>query len=268
MSIAPHRGPKNEPPAPYDPDGFGSIEKLFAYLKRDVFAGLRSGPFMLVTRFLEHKQTSCSITHGTYENFVVDNHYVGIVAESEDPVVWLGRNGKSSSLLPNGNELCICTTQYAWMDPNGTLEYTGGPLCIQADDFLRTPLKKEFSDQRREGMRAFTLAVGMQAMEKLCGAEKERNHNVPHFYILAAQNLGIPLQAEWLRDAKDGLIREVVKKAKELLAEGGNPGNLLEQARALGMETDDRQIYVDGLRCFPRLVVEDLEKLRQVQAKG
>lgn len=246
MSIrAAYRGPSARP----NPDEFLNSQEMMDFVSKRYFSRAQPGePFFLVTRRI-------ASDFGEGARLRVE-YYVGVLSE-QDPIL---RQAKEHGLF---DSLRIETDRYLEID--GRMALAERPLEFSLIDLNYTPLRKPFEApagqfgllSRRTTrcnclpkFSAFSMAVGITAMERLCVHEAEMRQDLPIGYLRAAGKLGIEVHSLRLKEMRKHFAMEVMTKLlvahlsiarlqRRIQQVRGAVGQTLMEGGALTIVTDD-----------------------------
>ena len=236
-----------------NPGGFAGIGERAAYVKQTYFSALRPGcPFMLVVQYVENQQTSCSLTHGTYDDFITTESYAGIL--SDDAELFKHE--------PSPDAFVISTARYVRFTPWSKMTRDEGKrLRIYGHHFLRTPLDGEFEARNyffRSKPRAFTVAVGREAVEELCLSDRGKELELPGKYVWAAHQLGIGLFQDGMRAVQTSIRYDLMVDLLAHRSDVKRRDELLRKIAEFGFDKDTEPVRILGIRYRPNELVEDI----------
>src|SRR3989344_251974 len=230
MSLIPRMRP---PEPPLNPDKFATTVEALTFIKEHRCSGAAPGePFLIVTHTIKHRVGEWS----TLETEAC----LGVFAD-EGPF-----------FMAVGDRLWVTASRNVHMVPGASL--MSGRFFIAYRRFEHTPLKEPFRsvpgsrDDLRRLFDAFTLAVGLPAIEELVLAERGRVEGIGAWYLRAARMLFLPTVSSSMQQEADGVAHVLLDG---LLAEHERVRDLrehIEQVERTRGATD-----MDG----GRVVIED-----------
>lgn len=274
--------------ADYNPDRFKTDDELAAYVIEHHLGGAAAGePFLLITRFLKN-QMHRSGRDPIYHNNLIETVYYGRFGDKLPLISFQKgkkrRGAKPSLLLTSGREdgIRFETMSYVEIVDRRSPSFHEGGLVLSLDLMDQTKIKGTFRppgnhyfrllQRGREETSAFSFAVGMKAMERLCLGEAESNREMTAGFIRASALLKLPLISEGIQQERmafgRAILTELVTKHYELVhaqhqsQEAKNSiVNRLALLREIGFDHDTWEVRVGGLRYHPHELIPDLEAL-------
>ena len=207
-----------------------------------------------ITRIVKKYTHSCSLTRGRNEEYLETRVYLGVSPSIEDLV------------RVETDHLVIPATVHAQLP---AVSAAGGPVSVRLGDFLHTSLKEPFAppfgspdfEPGREVL-AFTFVAGCENVELAVLAESRAMPDLDAWYLRSSRALALYPTTHGMLEARKRRWGEVLKKL--LKHEHESPKTMcrhLTYASELGLGKEREPIAVNGIRCIPAMLLEDLALL-------
>lgn len=217
-------------------------------------------PFLLIVRVCRSDYSG----HHYPQEWMVTEYYLGKLAEKAPLTALFNENDafKFFAFAIRTVEFC-CFPRIHSEKEGGLTDYGTGDIKFSYFNLHETPVRAPFAPpyrlglptaitkrDRDEGVTAFSLAVGLKAMEALRLEETERERDFSKWFVRASARLGLPLLSEDAKERHAELKREIVANllaardrmaplAERIARVKGNVGGTMMEGGALTIVTDE-----------------------------